>query len=160
MKSLLIIVFIFFSSIGYSQDIWISDVKNLTVSGPASGPAVVNRDLTFGVRNILEEIIQDNNIYINPNSNVKLLVEIIYFDVKKTNVQIGAFGKKSDATEIIIRGTLTANGVVKKPILVKGQAKSISTATLIIDEGGKFSQTDLSTAMKKVCEQLINELKL
>jgi hypothetical protein len=146
----------FFSSIGYSQDIWISDVKNLTVSGPAVG----NRDLTFGVRNILEEIVQDNDIYINPNSNVKLLVEIIYFDVKKTSVQVGTFGKKTDATEIILRGTLTVDKVDNKPIIVKGQAKSISTATLIIDQGGKFSQTDLSTAMKKVCEQLINELKL
>ena len=42
----------------------------------------------------------------------------------------------------------------------KGQAKSISTATLVIDEGGKFSQANVSTAIKKLCEQLVTKLKI
>jgi len=79
MRLLLLILLMFISSLSYSQDIWVTDVKNLTISGPAVG----NRDLTFGVRNILEEIIQDKDLELNPNSSAKLLVEIVYFDVKK-----------------------------------------------------------------------------
>lgn len=156
MKSLLLILLMFIGTLSYSQDIWITDVKNLTISGPAVG----NRNLTFGVRNILEEIIQDKDLELNPNSSAKLLIEIVYFDVKKTSLQLGAFGKKTDITEIIVKGVLITNNTDRKTVVAKGQAKSISTATLIIDEGGKFSQSDVSTALKKVCEQLLNKLKL
>ena len=48
----------------------------------------------------------------------------------------------------------------KKQVTAKGQAKSISTATLLVDEGGKFSQANVSTAIKKLCEQLITKLKI
>lgn len=156
MKLLLFILLMFANSLAYSQDIWVTDVKNLTISGPAVG----NRNLTFGVRNILEEIIQDKDLILNPNSSTKLLIEIVYFDVKKTSMQLGAFGKKTNATEIIIKGVLAVNDVNIKTVIAKGQAKSISTATLIVDKGGKFSQSDVSTAMKKVCEQLLNDLTL
>lgn len=156
MKLLLFILLMFANSLAYSQDIWVTDVKNLTISGPAVG----NRDLTFGVRNILEEIIQDKDLLLNPNSSTKLLIEIVYFDVKKTSMQLGAFGKKTDATEIIIKGVLIVNDTDSKTVIAKGQAKSVSTATLIIDKGGKFSQSDVSTALKKVCEQLLNDLNL
>lgn len=156
MKLLLFILLMFANSLAYSQDIWVTDVKNLTISGPAVG----NRNLTFGVRNILEEIIQDKDLILNPNSSTKLLIEIVYFDVKKTSMQLGAFGKKTNATEIIIKGVLAVNDVNIKTVIAKGQAKSISTATLIVDKGGKFSQSDVSTALKKVCEQLLNDLTL
>lgn len=156
MKLLLFILLMFANSLAYSQDIWVTDVKNLTISGPAVG----NRNLTFGVRNILEEIIQDKDLILNPNSSTKLLIEIVYFDVKKTSMQLGAFGKKTNATEIIIKGVLGVNDVNIKTVIAKGQAKSISTATLIVDKGGKFSQSDVSTALKKVCEQLLNDLTL
>lgn len=156
MKLLLFILLMFANSLAYSQDIWVTDVKNLTISGPAVG----NRNLTFGVRNILEEIIQDKDLILNPNSSTKLLIEIVYFDVKKTSMQLGAFGKKTNATEIIIKGVLAVNDVNIKTVIAKGQAKSISTATLIVDKGGKFSQSDVSTALKKVCKQLLNNLTL
>lgn len=156
MKLLIFIGMLLISSISFAQDIWISEVKNLTVSGPVVG----NRDLSFGVRNIIEELVQDKDLDINPNSKNTLQVDILYFDVKKTGVQVGAFSKKTDDTEIIVRGTLFINGDKNKEVIAKGNAKSVSSATLIIDEGGKFSQSDVSTALKKVCENLINQLKL
>lgn len=116
MKLLLLTLLMFISSLSYAQDIWITDVKNLTISGPAVG----NRDLTFGVRNILEEIIQDKDLILNPNSSTKLLIEIVYFDVKKTSMQLGAFGKKTDATEIIIKGVLIVNDADSKTVIAKG----------------------------------------
>jgi hypothetical protein len=108
----------------------------------------------------LEEIIQDKDLVLNPNSSTKLLIEIVYFDVKKTSMQLGAFGKKTDETEIVIKGVLITNDTDSKTVIAKGQAKSVSTATLIIDKGGKFSQSDVSTALKKVCEQILNDLNL
>ena len=139
-----------------AQDFWIGDIENKTVSGPAVG----NRDFTFGVRNILEELVQEKGYDLNPESNLNLSIEILYFDVQKTNVQLGAFGKNLDITEIIFRATLTKDGKQLKPIVAKGQAKSISTSTLIIDQGGKFSQANVSTALKKVCEEVFTKLEL
>jgi uncharacterized lipoprotein YajG len=156
MKLLLFIGVFLMPVLSYSQDFWIGDIENKTISGPAVG----NRDLTFGVRNILEELLQDKGYDINPESTKKLSIEILYFDVQKTNVQLGTFGKNLDITEIIFRATLTKDGKQLKPIVAKGQAKSISTSTLIIDQGGKFSQANVSTALKKVCEEVLTKFEL
>jgi len=156
MKLLLFIGVFLMPVLSYSQDFWIGDIENKTISGPAVG----NRDLTFGVRNMLEELLQDKGYDINPESTTKLSIEILYFDVQKTNVQLGTFGKNLDITEIIFRATLTKDGKQLKPIVAKGQAKSISTSTLILDQGGKFSQANVSTALKKVCEEVLTKFEL
>ena len=156
MKLLGTIFFICINTLASAQDIWVSEVNNLTISGPVVG----NRDLTFGIKNILEEVLQDKDFDINPNSSTKLSVDIIYFDVKKSDMQLGAFSKKVDTTEIILQGHLLLDGIIIKSATVKGQAKAISTSTLIIDQGGKFSQANVSTALKKVCNKLISDLKL
>jgi uncharacterized lipoprotein YajG len=141
----------------YAQDIInIQDVKNNIVMGPQAG----NRDLAFGVKNILEEVIQEKGYELSSNSSKSLLVELLYFDVKSTNMQLAVYGNTVEVTEIIAQAKLVINGKESKPVIVKGLAKSISTATLIIDEGGKFSQTNVSSALKKVCEQIIEKLKL
>ena len=61
---------------------------------------------------------------------------------------------------IAAQATLYRDGKKKKSVTSKGTAKSISTATLVIDKGGKFSQANVSTAIKKLCEQLIEKLKI
>jgi uncharacterized lipoprotein YajG len=124
------------------------------------GPQAGNRDLAFGVKNILEEVIQEKGYELSSNSSKSLLVELLYFDVKSTNMQLAVYGNTVEVTEIIAQAKLVINGKESKPVIVKGLAKSISTATLIIDEGGKFSQTNVSSALKKVCEQIIEKLKL
>jgi hypothetical protein len=75
-------------------------------------------------------------------------------------MQLGAYGKNLDVTEIIFRATLIKDGKKLKPVVVKGQAKSISTSTLIIDQGGKFSQSNVSIALKKVCEDVLTKFEL
>lgn len=145
------------STTSFSQsEVAIGEVNNRIVLGPFAG----NRDLAFGVKNILEEVIQDEGHYLNPNSNLIVEVELLYFDVKKTAVQAAVYMKTTDQTEIIAQAFLKENGKVKKKVTAKGTAKSSSVATLIIDKGGKFSQTDVSTSLKKVCEELIIKLKL
>lgn len=153
-----IVFLVLFSFIGDSQDqrISIKSVENKIILGDFAG----NRDLAFGVENILEEVLQDAGFDLYPDSPNELAVEILFFDVQKNNVQIAVYGRNTDVYTIIARATLIKNGKKKRQFTAKGQAKSISTATLIIDQGGKFSQTNVSTAMKKLCEQLIKKIKL
>jgi len=75
-------------------------------------------------------------------------------------MQLAAYGRKVNITQIIAGARLILDGKVVKEVIAKGTSKSISTSTLIIDDGGKFSQASVSSALKKVCEQLINKLKL
>jgi uncharacterized lipoprotein YajG len=124
------------------------------------GPFAGNRNLAFGVQNILEEIIQDKDYYLDDNSPRNIKVELLYFDIKKNNMQLAAYGRKVNITQIIAGARLILDGKVVKEVIAKGTSKSISTSTLIIDDGGKFSQAGVSSALKKVCEQLINKLKL
>ena len=140
----------------YAQDIYISSVKNNIQLGALAN----NRELGFGLKNILEEAIQQKGYDINPKAEKSIDVEILYFDVKTKSMQLAIYGNSEEITEIILQGVLLSNGKEVKKAVAKGQATSISASTLIIDKGGKFSQTNVSTALKKVCEQLIEKLKL
>lgn len=154
---LLYIIALFLSINLYSQEtIKIEEVTNNIVMGPYAG----NRDLAFGVKNILEEVIQDKDYYLDDTAPKSIKVELLYFDVKKNSMQLAAYGRKADITQIVAGARLIVDGKIVKEVTAKGTAKSISTATLIIDDGGKFSQAGVSTALKKVCEELIDKLKL
>jgi len=156
MKLLLFLLSFLFSFSIIAQEVNIGDVTNQIRLGNLTG----NRDLAFGVKNVLEEVVQDAGFDLNPNSSLEITVDILFFDVKKNNVQLAVYTKNTDIYTIIARATLYKNGKKKKIVNAKGQAKSISTATLIIDEGGKFSQANVSTAIKKLCEDLITKLKI
>ncbi|MDB4549307.1 YajG family lipoprotein [bacterium] len=157
MRFFLYVVLIFITTQTFAQKFYtIADVKNEIVLGPLAG----NRSITFGVKNILEEVIQNKGFDLGPNSTHQIQVTLYYFDVKKTSMQFAVYNRTEDETEIVAQAQLIVNGKPKKKVTARGTAKSVSTATLIIDEGGKFSQADISTAIKKVCEQLIKKLKL
>ena len=134
----------------------IEPVTNDIVIGDLAG----NRDLAFGVQNILEEVVQDKDYDLNPNAELKLKVSLLFFDIKKTNLQIAVYSKKTDIYQISARATLYKDKKKKKSVTATGEASEVSTATLLIDEGGQFSQANVSNALKKVVEQLINKLKL
>lgn len=154
--SILVSLLVSLSTFAQDNVLKIGEVDNYIKLGPFAG----NRDLAFGVKNILEEVLQDKGYNLSPNSTTELKVELLYFDVLKTNVQLAVFGKNTEETQIIAKAYLVVDGKNKKPVIAKGTAKSVSKATLIIDQGGKFSQTDVSTSLKKVCVELIENLKL
>ena len=156
MKLLLFLLSFLFTFTLTAQEVKMGKVTNQIVLGDFAG----NRDLAFGVQNILEEVIQDAGYDLNPNSSLEITVDILFFDVKKNNIQLAVYSKNTDIYTIIARATLFKNGKKKKIVNAKGQAKSISTATLVVDEGGKFSQANVSTAMKKLCDQLVSKLKI
>lgn len=156
MRLLLFLLSLLFGLCVSGQEVQIGDVKNEIIIGDLAG----NRDLAFGVKNVLEEVIQDAGYDLNPNSPLEITVDLLFFDVKKNNVQLAVYSKNTEVYTIIARAALLKNGKKKKQVTAKGQAKSISTATLVVDQGGKFSQANVSTAIKKLCEQLITKLKL
>ena len=156
MRLLLFLLSFLFTNIVIGQEIKIGEVQNKIEIGDLAG----NRDLAFGVTNVLEEVIQDAGYDLNPNSNLEITVDILFFDVKKSNLQIAVYSKKTDTYMLAARATLYKDGKKKKKVTATGEAKSISTATLLVDEGGQFSQQNVSTAIKKVVEELVKKLKL
>ena len=156
MRLLLFLLSFLFGLCVTAQEVKIGNVENKIQLGDLVG----NRDLAFGVKNVLEEVVQDYGLDLNPNSNLEITVDILFFDVQKNNVQLAIYQKNTDLYQIIARASLLKDGKKKKQVVAKGTAKCISTATLAIDEGGKFSQANVSTAIKKLCEQLVQKLKL
>ena len=156
MKLLLFLLSFLFGFSVVAQEVKIGNVTNKIQLGDFAG----NRSLAFGVKNVLEEVVQDKGFDLNPNSPLQIDIELLFFDVQKNNVQLAVYTKNTDVYTLIARAILYKDGKKKKSVTAKGTAKSISTATLIIDEGGKFSQANVSTAIKKLCEQLTEKLKI
>jgi hypothetical protein len=123
------------------------------------GAVAGNRKLEFGVRNVVEEILQDKNYDIDHSSNKRLDIDIVYLDVLKTQSSFSVMHKNKESVVIRLYGTITnEEGKVIKKALVEESADETSMSTLLIDEGGKFNQQNLSTALKKACNSLVNKL--
>jgi uncharacterized lipoprotein YajG len=156
LRRILLLIATLIYSVSFAQEIKIGSINNKIEIGPLSG----NRDLAFGVKNILEEVLQEKGYDLLPSAKNVLEIDILYFDVKSTNMQLALYANNVAVTEIIAKGRLLVDNKEIKSIVSKGQAKEVSTSALVIDKGGKFSQTNVSSALKKVCEQIIDKLKI
>ena len=134
--------------------IWVESVTNEVKIGKLAG----NRKLEFGVKNILEEYLQERGLDLSPDATQKLKVSIIYLDVLSTKTNISVFHKGEEEVVIRLKGTLYKDGKKDKEVIVEESSSEISMSTLIIDEGGKFNQTSLSNALKKGSDKLITKL--
>ena len=134
--------------------IWVESVTNEVKIGKLTG----NRKLEFGVKNILEEYLQERGLDLAPDATRKLKVSIIYLDVLSTKKNISIFHSGEEEVVIRLRGTLYKDGKKDKEVIVEESSSEISMSTLIIDEGGKFNQTSLSNALKKGSDKLITKL--
>ena len=144
------------SNIWYDADdhIWVQSVTNKVVIGKLAG----NRNLEFGVKNVLEEYLQEKGLNLSPDAENKLKVEIVYLDVLTTKKNISVFHKNEQEVVIRLKGILYKEGIKVKEVIVEESSSEISMSTLIVDEGGKFNQTSLSNALKKGCDKLITKL--
>lgn len=150
MKYAVIISSIFLPFFIYSQEI------NTTVSNKiVFGDLVGNRDLAFGVKNILDELVQDAGYDLNDNSESILAVDLLYFDVIRKSTTVGFATKTNNQVEIIAEAKFN-----NKKVKVKSTADNIITSTIVLNNSGTFNQQSVSVALKKLCEQLINKLKL
>jgi len=117
-----------------------------------------NRNLGFGVKNILEEYLQEVGYDLTESSQYKLKVNIVYLDVLTTKTNISVFHKGEEEVVVRLQGILYKEGKKVKEVVVEESSSEISMSTLIVDEGGKFNQTSLSNALKKASDSLIKKL--
>ena len=136
------------------EHIWVESVENKVKVGKLAG----NRNLAFGVKNVLEEALQEKGLDLAPSATQRLKVEIIYLDVLTTKSNLSVFHKGEEEVVIRLRGTLYKDGKKDKEVIVEEGSAEISMSTLIIDEGGNFNQTSLSNALKKGSVKLISKL--
>lgn len=136
------------------SDVWVDGVENKVKIGKLAG----NRNLEFGVRNILEEYVQENGYSLTEDASKKIKVEIVYLDVLTTKSNISVFHRENAEVVIRMKGILYKDGKKEKEVMVEESSSEISMSTLIVDGGGKFNQTSLSNALKKGCGQIITKL--
>lgn len=144
------------NNIMYNADehIWVESVTNNVKIGKLAG----NRNLEFGVKNMLEEYLQEKNYDLTPSATNKLKVEIVYLDVLTTKKNVSVFHKNEEEVVIRMKGILYKDGKKEKEIIVEESSSEISMSTLIVDEGGQFNQTSLSNALKKTCDKLVTKI--
>jgi hypothetical protein len=137
-----------------SEHIWVENVENQVKIGKLAG----NRNLAFGVKNILEEYLQEKGYDLAKDAPYKLKVNIVYLDVLSTKTNISVFHKGEEEVVVRLQGILYKNGKKEKEVVVEEGSSEISMSTLIVDEGGGFNQTSLSNALKKASDSLIKKL--
>ena len=147
---------------GSNKEIYEND-QNLIKVGEVTneirmGKFAGNRNLTIGVRNILEELLLDLDYDLSDQASTQVNVRLVFFDIKNIGTSVAVFHKDVSLTQIIAIGELEVNGKVKKRTTQKGQSKTISTSTLVVAEDGTFNQQTASIALKKLCEQIIKDL--
>ena len=136
------------------EHVWVELVTNNVKIGKLAG----NRQLEFGVKNVLEEYLQEKGLDLTPTAQNKLQVQIVYLDVLTTKQNISVFHKNEEEVVIRMKGILYKDGKKTKEVMVEESSSEISMSTLIVDEGGKFNQTSLSNALKKASEKLITKI--
>jgi hypothetical protein len=137
-----------------TKEIWVESVSNKIQIGNLAG----NRNLEFGVKNVVEEFLQEKDFELNPESKDKVAIDIIYLDVLKTKSNLSVFHKDAESVVIRLKGILKHDGKKIKEVVVEEESSEISMSTLAIDNGGNFNQQSLSNALKKSSNKLVNKL--
>ena len=141
---------------GFAQEVTVGNVTNKIVLGPLAG----SQELTFGVKYLTNQILQYEGYTVTDNADSTVEIEFLFFDVKKTSVQMAVISRNKDEYQITARAYLKEGGKVKKKATHTEYAVNKSKSAIIIDKGGEFSDAALDSAVKKVLFELIKKLKL
>jgi hypothetical protein len=153
--------FVLLSSFSFSSNptkVCVNSVVNNIKVGPLTG----NKNLAFGVKNVLQEALQNKELSLTTDrfeADLVLNVEIVFFDVEQTKKGVSVFHQ--DVNEVVVRmkGTLTdAEGKTVKTISTEDRSSEISTSTLLISETGQFNSTVQRNAVKKACVSVVSKL--
>lgn len=139
------------------KTVYVNTVVNSVKIGPMTG----NKNLAFGVKNIIEEVAQDKGYNLANREDAEFLISanIVYMDQKQTNTNVSIFHKDENAVIIRMEGVLLDNkGKIIKRQTVTDESSEISTSTLLISESGQFNSTVMRNAVKKTCVALITKL--
>lgn len=139
------------------KHVYISSVNNLIKVGPLTN----NQNLKLGVKNVLEEALQDKGYSIVSNSwdaDMSLDVDIIYFDIEKTKTNMAVFHKDNNAVVIRMRGQLMKEGKIEKEAIVEESSNEIVASTGLVAADGKFNSAVSRNAIKKTCVAVVSKL--
>jgi len=159
MKYIFFFTLILVSLAGWAQTpkkIYIENVGNKIQIGKLAG----NRNLAFGVKNILDESLSDKYDLVPSadNADYTLQVDIVFLDVESSNMSIGILHQDEQAVVISMVGRLLKGDKVIKQKTATEKSSEISMSTLVISEAGGFNQTSLSNALKKASVSLTTKL--
>lgn len=135
----------------------IGTVTNNIKAGPLTG----NKNLAFGVKNVIQEALQDKGFSLVDRFDADYVVdvEISFFDVEQTKQGVSVFHEDKNEVVIRMRGILSDGfGKVLKTITTEDRSSEISTSTLLINEGGQFNSTVQRNAVKKACVSVVSKL--
>lgn len=139
-----------------AQEVKVGNVTNKIILGPLVG----SQELTFGVKYLTNQILQYEGYTVSDNAETIVEIEFLFFDIKKTSVQMAVMSRNKEEYQITARAYLKEGGKVKKKATHTEYAVNKSKSAIIIDKGGEFSDAALDSAVKKVLFELIKKLKL
>ena len=157
MRKLILIILLLFHIYSQGQDVYIDSIKN----NIPTGPITANKNLGFGMKNILGEVLQASGYNLTNDkekSTYTLTVEIYFFDIVQTNMGVSVFKKQNNTTVIGIKGNLYKEGKLINSKKVEEASTEVVIANLIISEDGKPNQQSVSNVLKKSCQTLIDKL--
>jgi uncharacterized lipoprotein YajG len=159
MKHIFFFTLMLVSLAGWAQTpkkIYIENVGNKIQIGKLAG----NRNLAFGVKNILDESLSDKYDLVSSaeSADYTLQVDIVFLDVESSNMSIGILHQDEQAVVISMAGRLLKGDKVIKQKTATEKSSEISMSTLVISEAGGFNQTSLSNALKKASVSLTTKL--
>lgn len=130
-------------------------VKIDTVYSTAKLRELGNRDIRFGVKQIVEEEL--SNKYCLSDSGTSISVEIFYFGIPKTTVRIVGIEQTNQITQVGVR--LKFNG---KKIEGYGESETEVRAIMIELVDGKvpFSKMTVSSALKRAIHEAVTSMNL
>ena len=147
-----------YKNVSTAQKVYINSVVNNIKVGPLTG----NKNLAFGVKNVLQEALQDKEFSLTNDrfeADLVLDVEITFFDVEQTKKGISVFHEDKNEVVVRMKGTLTdAEGKTIKTISIEDRSSEISTSTLLINETGQFNSIVQRNAVKKACVSVVSKL--
>ena len=131
------------------------------VNNIKAGPLTGNKNLAFGVKNVIQEALQDKSFSLVDRFDADYVidVEISFFDVEQTKQGVSVFHEDKNEVVIRMKGTLSDGfGKVLKTVTTEDRSSEISTSTLLINEGGQFNSAVQRNAIKKACVSVVSKL--
>lgn len=139
------------------KKIYVSDVQNNVKIGVLTN----NKQLSLGVKNVLEEALQDKGFELVEDkwdADYVVNLEINYFDYEQTKSNLSVFHRDENAVVIKMRGLLSEQGKVLKDVSVVDKSTEIVSSTGVIALDGKFSSAMVRNAVKKTCVSVVAKL--
>lgn len=139
------------------KKVYVDDVQNNVKIGVLTN----NKQLSLGVKNVLEEALQDKGFELVEDkwdADYVVNLEINYFDYEQTKSNLSVFHRDENAVVIKMRGLLSEQGKVLKDVSVVDKSTEIVSSTGVIALDGKFSSAIVRNAVKKTCVSVVAKL--